>query len=126
VSLELFRDRLNQSRLHPNDIKWMPGWFGQFAQNRPAIDGLIWFGTEDVLKFLQKLRDGGAHGNTTLCSFRYVLVNAREFGRYVTHQSFVPLVANDASIFSPLIARNPCDATRSRHLFPKSLLGLNQ
>jgi len=36
----------------------MPGWFGQFAQNRPAIDGLIWFSTEDVLKFLQKLRDG--------------------------------------------------------------------
>ncbi len=58
MSLELFRDRLNQSRLHPNDIKWMPGWFGQFAQNRPAIDGLIWFSTEDVLKFLQKLRDG--------------------------------------------------------------------
>ncbi|MFY8202195.1 MAG: hypothetical protein ACOVLE_16080, partial [Pirellula staleyi] len=58
MSLELFRDRLNQSRLHPNDIKWMPRWFGQFAQNRPAIDGLIWFGTEDVLKFLQKLRDG--------------------------------------------------------------------
>ncbi len=45
MSLELFRDRLNKSRLHPNDIKWMPGWFGQFAQNRPVIDGLIWFGT---------------------------------------------------------------------------------
>ena len=36
----------------------MPGWFGQFAKNRPVIDGLIWFSTEDVLKFLQRLRDG--------------------------------------------------------------------
>ncbi len=58
MSLELFRDRLNKSRLHPNDIKWMPSWFGQFAKGRPVVDGLVWFSTDDVLQFLQKLRDG--------------------------------------------------------------------
>ena len=57
MSLELFRDRLNKSRLHPNDIKWMPNWFAQFATGRPVVDGLIQFEKEDVLKFLQKLRD---------------------------------------------------------------------
>lgn len=58
MSLELFRDRLNHSRLLPDDIKWMPSWFGKFAQNRHLIDGLIQFDHDDVLKFLQKLRDG--------------------------------------------------------------------
>ena len=57
MSLELFRDRLNKSRLHPNDIKWMPSWFGQFEKGRPVVDGLIWFSQDEVLKFLQKLRD---------------------------------------------------------------------
>jgi hypothetical protein len=57
MSLELFRDRLNKSRLHSNDIKWMPGWFAQFATGRPVVDGLISFEKEDVLKFLRKLRD---------------------------------------------------------------------
>lgn len=57
MSLELFRDRLNKSRLHPNDIKWMPSWFAQFATGRPVVDGLIQFEKEDVLKFLQKLSD---------------------------------------------------------------------
>ena len=57
MSLELFRHRLNRSRLRPNDIKWTPIWFGQFAKNRTVIDGLIWFATDDLLKFLQKLSD---------------------------------------------------------------------
>ncbi len=57
MSLELFRDRLNKSRLHPNDIKWMPSWVAQFATGRPILDGLIQFEKDDVLKFLQKLRD---------------------------------------------------------------------
>ena len=57
MSVELFRERLNRSRLHPNDIKWMPSWFSQFAAGRPVVDGLVWFDTDDVLKFLQKLRD---------------------------------------------------------------------
>ena len=55
MSVELFRDRLSKSRLSPNDIKWMPSWFGQFAKGRPVVDGLSWFNTEDVLQFLQKL-----------------------------------------------------------------------
>ena len=58
MSIELFRDRLNRSRLHPDDIKWMPSWFGKFANDKPLVDGLIRFSQEDVLKFLQKLRDG--------------------------------------------------------------------
>lgn len=57
MSVELFRERLNRSRLHPNDIKWMPSRFSQFAAGRPVVDGLVWFDTDDVLKFLQKLRD---------------------------------------------------------------------
>jgi len=36
----------------------MPSWFGQFAKGRPVVDGLVWFSTDDVLQFLQKLRDG--------------------------------------------------------------------
>ena len=36
----------------------MPSWFVQFATNRPLVDGLIPFGKDDVLTFLQKLRDG--------------------------------------------------------------------
>ena len=100
----------------------------KFPNVETAFRFIFWVATEKKISNDQaaNLLMVGAHGDTTLCSFRYVLVNAREFGRYVTHQSFVTLVANDASIFSPLIARNPCDATRSRHLFPKSLLGLNQ
>ena len=58
MSVELFRDGLSRSRLSSNDIKWMPSWFGQFARGRPVVDGLIWFSTDDVLQFLQKLRDG--------------------------------------------------------------------
>jgi hypothetical protein len=58
MSLELFRDRLRRSRLNPNDIKWMPSWFGQFATGRAVVEGLVWFNEDDVLKFLQKLRDG--------------------------------------------------------------------
>ena len=57
LSLELFRDRLNKSRLHPNDIKWMPNWFGEFAKNRRVTNGVIQFDRDDVLKFLQRLRD---------------------------------------------------------------------
>lgn len=57
MSLVLFLDRLNKSRLHPNDIKWMPAWFTQFATGRPVVDGFVPFEKEDVLKFLQKLRD---------------------------------------------------------------------
>ncbi|MCY2984906.1 MAG: hypothetical protein NTY15_14885 [Planctomycetota bacterium] len=38
MSLVLFLDRLNKSRLHPNDIKWMPAWFTQFATGRPVVD----------------------------------------------------------------------------------------
>ncbi len=63
MNLELFRARLNKSRFHPNDIQWIPGWFGPFAKNRPVIDGLVWFGTVGVvgvLKFLPKLRKRGA------------------------------------------------------------------
>lgn len=58
MSVELFRDRLNRSRLHPDDIKWMPSWFGRFSVDRPLVDGLIRFSQDDVLQFLQKLRDG--------------------------------------------------------------------
>lgn len=39
MSLELFRDRMNYFRLYPNDIKWMPSWFAQFANGRPSVDG---------------------------------------------------------------------------------------
>jgi len=49
MGLTLFRDRLSKSRLSPNDIKWMPSWFGQFAKGRPVVDGLIWFNTDDIL-----------------------------------------------------------------------------
>ncbi len=58
MSLELFRDRLIRSRLYPDDIKWMPSRFGRFANGRPLVDGIIRFSKDDVLKFLQKLRDG--------------------------------------------------------------------
>ncbi len=57
MSVALFRDRLAKSRLHPNDIKWMPSWLLEFAKNRPSSDGLISFTESDVLKFLQNLRD---------------------------------------------------------------------
>ena len=39
MNLELVRDRLNYSRLYPNDIKWMSSWFAQFANGRPSVDG---------------------------------------------------------------------------------------
>ena len=58
MSVELFRDGLSRSRLSSNDIKWMSSWFGQFVKGRPVVDRLIWFSTDDVLQFLQKLRDG--------------------------------------------------------------------
>ncbi len=35
----------------------MPSWFAQFATGRPVVEGLIQFEKDDVLKFLQKLRD---------------------------------------------------------------------
>ena len=35
----------------------MPSWFAEFAKNRTISDGLVRFAKEDVLKFLQKLRD---------------------------------------------------------------------
>ena len=58
MSTALFRDRLAKSRLHPNDIKWMPSWFAEFSKNRPLTDGVVRFNGDDVLKFLQRLRDG--------------------------------------------------------------------
>ena len=57
MSVELFRDRLAKSRLHPNDIKWMPSWVAEFSKDRTLADGVISFVHQDVLCFLQKLRD---------------------------------------------------------------------
>jgi hypothetical protein len=33
MSVKLFRDRLAKSRLHPYDIKWMPSWVAEFAND---------------------------------------------------------------------------------------------
>jgi integron integrase len=57
MSIALFRERLAKSRLHPDDIKWMPRWLQEFARNHPESDGLIRFSDPEVLKFLQRLRD---------------------------------------------------------------------
>jgi hypothetical protein len=57
MSVELFRDRLAKSRLHPNDIKWMPSWFLEFAKGKKLVDGKLPFAYQDVLGFLQGLRD---------------------------------------------------------------------
>lgn len=56
MSVELFRDRLAKSRLHPNDIKWMPSWLSEFSKDRALVNGFLPFAENDVLKFLQKLR----------------------------------------------------------------------
>ena len=57
MSIALFRERLAKSRLHPDDIKWMPRWLQEFARSHPEADGLIRFSDPDVLRFLQQLRD---------------------------------------------------------------------
>jgi len=57
MSIALFRERLGKSRLHPDDIKWMPRWLQEFARNHPESNGSIRFSDPDVLKFLQQLRD---------------------------------------------------------------------
>jgi integron integrase len=57
MSVELFRDRLAKSRLHPNDIQWMPSWFSEFAKGRTLSEGVLPFTEQDLLKFLQSLRD---------------------------------------------------------------------
>jgi hypothetical protein len=57
MSNALFRERLGKSRLHADDILWMPRWLEEFARTHPESDGLIPFSDADVLKFLQQLRD---------------------------------------------------------------------
>jgi hypothetical protein len=34
MSIALFRERLAKSRLHPDDIKWMPRWLQEFARSQ--------------------------------------------------------------------------------------------
>lgn len=57
MSVALFKDRLSKSRLHPNDIKWMPSWIAEYAKNRIEAGGLLTISESDVLTFLQGLRD---------------------------------------------------------------------
>lgn len=57
MSLALFRERLQKSRLHADDIKWMPRWLEEFARSHPECNGSFRFSDPDVLKFLQQLRD---------------------------------------------------------------------
>jgi integron integrase len=57
MSVARFRERLEKSRLPPDDIQWMPRWLEEFARNHPESNGLIHFSDPDVLKFLQQLRD---------------------------------------------------------------------
>ncbi len=57
MSVALFRERLEKSQLHTDDIKWMPRWLEEFTRTHPESNGLIQFSDPDVLKFLQQLRD---------------------------------------------------------------------
>jgi len=57
MSVELFRDRLIKSRLHPNEIQWIPSWVSEFAEDRALVNGVISFSHQEVLGFLQKLRE---------------------------------------------------------------------
>lgn len=43
MSIALFRKRLARSRLHPDDIQWMPRRLEEFARSHPESDGLIRF-----------------------------------------------------------------------------------
>ena len=65
MSIALFRERLAKSRLHPDDIKWMPRWLQEFARSHPEADGLIRFSDPDVLRFLQQFRDRKVPGRTS-------------------------------------------------------------
>ena len=61
MSVELFRQRLSRSQVHPNDIKWMPKWLDEFAsQQADPAAGMFKFDTAIVTRFLQSLRDRGA------------------------------------------------------------------
>ena len=61
MSVELFRQRLSRSQVHPNDIKWMPKWLKEFAcQQADPTAGMFTFDTGIVTRFLQSLRDRGA------------------------------------------------------------------
>jgi hypothetical protein len=57
MSVATFRERLAKSRLHPDDIKWMPKWMTEFAKDRTLVNDILSFDETDVLKFLQRLRD---------------------------------------------------------------------
>jgi hypothetical protein len=41
MSVALFRERLEKSRLHANGILWMPRWLEEFARTHPESNGLI-------------------------------------------------------------------------------------
>ena len=56
MSVALFRDRLAKSRLHPNEIKWMPSWSSEFAKDQTLVHCVLPFAENAILKFSQKLR----------------------------------------------------------------------
>jgi hypothetical protein len=63
VSIALFRKRLARSRLHPDDIQWMPRRLEEFARSHPEADGLIRFsdpeaGQDEVRALLANFSGG--------------------------------------------------------------------
>ncbi len=59
VTVELFRDRLGRSQVHPNDRRWMPMWVAEYASQQPSEAERLEVSDERVLCFLRSLRDRG-------------------------------------------------------------------
>ncbi len=60
MSVEVFSFRIARANVHPNDVKWMPFWLGEFAAflHVDASKELV-FDEPIVRTFLQCLRDKG-------------------------------------------------------------------